>query len=179
MKHRPHSPPSRSRVIWGGSLFVIWLAGSTLAIYLFTFKDYGEFDQRQQWLGWQAPESIAGALGIDSRDEVTTLVTVKEPGCSCNNYLNTHLNQINFAHSITRSLEVAPSFIREAGFVVPATPMAMVFYGDELIYAGPFATGPFCAAQDSLLVDLLQRQQTLAGTFLNGLVKACRCTEQS
>lgn len=171
-----HPRLARSRVIWGGALLALWLIATTVAIYWLTFNNYGEFDPQQAWLGWLPPEGIARDIGISNHHEETTLAVVTEDGCSCNSFLRTHLNDMRFDNQALHTMELAPATLNEHGFIVPATPMAMVFYGDELVYAGPFATGPFCASEDSLLVGVIERKQTLAGTFLNGFVNACRCT---
>lgn len=175
MQPKRDLPPAggeKKRHLWAELLFLTWLLGSALGLYYLTFKDYGEFDPEQLWLGWQAPTDIGQRLDLAADANLVTLVSVREGGCSCNSYVDAHLQQ----HAAVNVVERTPAQLSQLGFVVPASPMAMVFYGQQLVYAGPFASGPFCATDNSLIDDIVNQNTRLAGTFLNGLIKACRCT---
>lgn len=168
------------KLVIASTLLVCWLGASTVAMYWFVFSDYGEFDPEQQWLGWQPPHDLGAKLSVANDASEITLVHVRDPACSCDGYVMDHIDTLQYTNpsadqTAVNYQEIDRAALEQSGFLVPATPMAMVFYGDQLAYAGPFASGPFCAADDSLIHDLLQRQTQLAGTFLNGLIKACRC----
>lgn len=170
-KSHPHG--RRTRLAW--VVLVSWLGLSTLAMYVFVFADYGEFDPHQQWLGWQPPEDIGEKLSLADDNDQWSIVHVRGDHCSCNSYLNTHLEDLTRDHAGVAQLDASIDSLDEYGFIVPATPMAMIFQGQQLVYAGPYASGPFCASEDSLISDLLEQRTQLAGTYLQGLVKACRC----
>jgi hypothetical protein len=153
-------------------ILILWLTASSAALYYFTFRDYGEFDPQQSWLGATSDLRLSH-LQVEADDpESMTLVHVRDGDCSCNSYVSEHMNELqgDFAEYL-RSVKQ----IETAGFSVPATPMALIFKGNELYYAGPYASGPFCSNDNSLIEDLLRGQVQLAGTYRNGLVKACRC----
>ncbi|RUO31570.1 hypothetical protein CWE12_00800 [Aliidiomarina sedimenti] len=158
----------------GWAILIGWLGLSTFFMYRFVFADYGEFDPGQQWLGNQSEPSLT-QLAIQPATGFT-LIKVSSASCSCNSYLASHLADLH--SGLEQPLEVVERSIAEveaSGLSVPATPMALLYDGDSLVYAGPFATGPFCASENSLIRDILKRQTRLAGSYLNGLVKACRC----
>lgn len=164
------------RVIWLAlTVLVSWLALSTLAMYYFVFADYGEFDPEQQWLGWNPPANLGTQLELSSNAAQWSIVHVQDAECSCNSYLQSHLRDITNAHPKVTQLNISVENLQGYGFVVPAAPMALIFQGQQLIYAGPYASGPFCATENSLISDLLSQRTQLAGTYLQGLVKACRC----
>lgn len=143
-------------------------------MYGFIFSDYGEFDPEQQWLGYQAAPSLT-QFGIAGKTRFT-LIKVTAPSCNCNSYLESHLTELQ--EDLEGSIEIVPRTVAQveaSGFTVPATPMALVFDNHTLAYAGPFASGPFCASEDSLIRDILSGKTRLAGLYLNGLVQACRC----
>lgn len=162
-----------SRQVWLGALILIaWVAASSAALYYFNFRDYGEFDPQQRWLAADKALQLTD-LGITSIDPgQMTLVHVRSPGCSCNTYVQAHITDLSgdFKQH-TRTLAT----VTATGFTVPATPLALVFKGNQLYYAGPYASGPFCNSEDSLIADLLSGNVNLPGSYRNGLVKACRC----
>ncbi|MGX5913975.1 DUF6436 domain-containing protein [Aliidiomarina sp. Khilg15.8] len=153
-------------------ILIAWVAASSAALYYFTFQDYGEFDPEQSWLS-PATELQLSDLQItaDEPDQIT-LIHVWDDSCSCNAYVKDHIDQLSgdFAEHRRSVAQVSAT-----GFAVPATPLALIFKGDQLYYAGPYASGPFCNSEDSLIADLLAGRVNLAGSYRNGLVKACRC----
>lgn len=149
---------------------VTWAIVTAVVLYHFTFGNYGEFDPEQRWLNAQ-PEIQLQDLNLPATDSLT-LVHVRTPYCSC--------NPLADAHSKTVPEQVAEHWVsvndlQQQGFELPASPAALIFDGQQLIYAGPYASGAFCAVEDSLIEDILNGEQRLAGTYMNGLVKACRC----
>ncbi|RUO33329.1 DUF6436 domain-containing protein [Aliidiomarina soli] len=148
----------------------IWVVATAAILYHFTFGNYGEFDPQQRWLDAQ-PSLTLSALDLPPQQGLT-LVHVRRSFCSCNPLADNHRDSVpdqveQHQLDITR--------VEAAGFSMPASPAALIFDGDELIYAGPYASGALCSVENSLIEDILVGQQRLAGPFLNGLVKACRC----
>lgn len=163
----------------GWAVLATWLGLSTLLMYRFVFDNYGEFDPNQQWLSNQATPPLT-ALGFAASSGVT-LIEVRQAGCGCNSYLDSHLASLrqSLGKRAFNEHQLSVQEVVAAGIDVPATPMALVYDGNTLVYAGPFASGPFCAADDSLIENLLRRETRLAGVFFNGQVKACRCLVQN
>lgn len=160
------------RVNLAALILLTWVAASSAALYYFTFRDYGEFDPEQSWLQPVIDLRLSDlSIGTASGSSMT-LVHVRDDGCSCNTYVQQHMDELQggFAEHQRSVADVTAT-----GFRVPATPMVLIFKGDDIYYAGPYASGPFCNSEDSLISDLLSGQVELAGTFRNGLVKACRC----
>lgn len=165
-------------VVWFAILVLItWVSLSTFALYHFMFADYGEFDPEQQWLGWQPSAQLGQQLDLSPDHQQWSVVHIRKKDCSCNTYLATHLKDLSAEHPQVDQLNASVATLNDYGFIVPATPMALVFQGQQLVYAGPYASGPFCASEDSLIDDLLSQRTQLAGTYLQGLAKACRCLQ--
>lgn len=149
----------------------LWVLATALLLYHLTFANYGEFDPQQKWLSHGDTQLQLSDLEFPVADALA-LVHVRTPYCSCNPLAN--------AHSETVPDQVAQHWLTAAelesqGFPLPAAPAALIFDGDQLIYAGPYASGAFCAVEDSLIEDILNGGQQLAGPYLNGLIRACRC----
>lgn len=169
-------PAHQRPVVWFAvAVLIAWVSLSTLALYYFIFANYGEFDPEQHWLGWQPPTQLGQLLALSTDHQQWSVVHVRDEGCSCNAYLAAHLADLSAEHPQLDQRNASVGTLNDYGFIVPATPMAMVFQGQQLVYAGPYASGPFCASEDSLIDDLLSQRTQLAGTYLHGLVKACRC----
>ena len=154
---------------------LVWVLATAWLLYSLTFANYGEFDPEQRWLGSaqsiQLNELVPAA---DSKvaDSGLTLVHVRSSWCSCNPLADGH------TETVPDEVEqhwVTADTVRAAGFELPATPAALIFDNGQLIYAGPYASGAFCSVEDSLIETILTGEQALAGTYLNGLVQACRC----
>lgn len=159
------------------TMIFIWLGASTVAMYWFTFSDYGEFDPQQEWLGTLPALTLSQLDVVPFGDAEIRIVHVQENDCPCNRYVNNHIKILSTQSQLADHQQywMSAQQVEQAGFLVPATPMALVFKGNNLLYAGPYATGPFCAVDDSLIADILSSSTQLAGSWLNGLVKACRC----
>lgn len=145
-------------------------------LYSLTFANYGEFDPEQRWLGATPNLSLNSLVAQSNIDgalsQGLSLVHVRSSFCSCNPLADAHTAQV--PDDINQHWVSADSVIA-AGFELPATPAALIFDNGQLIYAGPYASGAFCAVEDSLIDSILTGEKPLAGTYLNGLVRACRC----
>ncbi len=149
---------------------VLWVIATAWVLYYFTFANYGEFDPEQTWLG-QSSELRITDLGLPQGSGMH-IVHVRAPYCSCNPLADAHT--VTIPDTVNQHWASADD-IAATGFDLPATPAALIFKDGALMYAGPYASGAFCAVEDSLIDDILRGQQQLAGTYLNGLVRACRC----
>lgn len=158
----------------GWVLFTIWVGITGAVLYYLTFGNYGEFDPRQEWLQIQHSPSIE-QLGFKPADGLT-LIHVRDAYCSCNPLANAHTSIV--PQDVPQHWLSAEQ-LRGTGFSVPATPMALIFDGEQMIYAGPYASGPLCSPGNSLIEDILHQEQQLAGLYLNGLIRSCRCLSAS
>lgn len=158
------------RFAWG-AFCVAWVGVTAWLLYYFTFANYGEFDPNQAWLG-TTPTLTLSQLTDTPSESGLSLVHVRSRLCSCNPLADAHTATIP---EHVNQHWVDAKRVSETGFVLPATPAALIFSEGELIYAGPYASGAFCAVEDSLIEDILNGSQQLAGSYLNGLVRACRC----
>lgn len=149
----------------------LWVLLTAWLLYQFTFANYGEFDPQQQWLSQADTLLQLSDLELPVSDALT-LVHVRTPYCSCNPLANAHSESV--PDQVTQHWLPAEA-LEKHDFTLPATPAALIFDGNQLIYAGPYASGAFCAVEDSLIDDILSGHQQLAGPYLNGLIRACRC----
>lgn len=165
-------------------VFVLWVVASSIYLYVWAFTDYGYFDEQNQWLGLikTTPEQAKLVAFLDTSEPLRInqrlLVHIREQGCRCNAYADQHANDLLTGiegQQVTLTVEEAEAL----NIPIPATPMVAVFQltknTAELIYAGPYASGPFCAADDSFLPAVLGGGLNISGPWLNGGVKACRC----
>lgn len=171
-------PSARDKKLWRSAWAVfclVWVLATAWLLYSLTFANYGEFDPQQRWLGASqriqlsdlvAPTEIAGAgSGL-------TLVHVRSSWCSCNPLADSHTETVP---DHVNQQWISAETVQATGFELPATPAALIFDNGQLIYAGPYASGAFCAVEDSLIETILTGEQALAGTYFNGLVQTCRC----
>lgn len=173
-RHQKAYKTKALRRIWA-VLCLVWVLATAWLLYSMTFANYGEFDPEQRWLGTSQPiqlSQLVPSAGSEVASAGLTLVHVRSSWCSC--------NPLADAHTETVPDDVAQHWVtvdtvQAAGFDLPATPAALIFDNDQLIYAGPYASGAFCSVEDSLIDAILTGEQALAGTYLNGLVQACRC----
>lgn len=154
----------------GWVLFTLWVGLTGAVLYYLTFGNYGEFDPEQDWLQVQTSPQL-NELGFTSTDGLT-LIHIRDPYCSCNPLANAHISTV--PDDVPQHWLSADE-LRDTGFAVPATPMALIFDGDDMIYAGPYASGPLCSPGNSLIETILHEEQRLAGLYLNGLIRTCRC----
>lgn len=158
------------------SVFILWVSATSYFLYDTVWGNYGVFDNQQQWETASATELTPGALALPVIDGIQ-LVHVLDEYCQCNRFTEAHISSLGkLLAEPEAQAQVTAAVVRTTGFVVPATPMALIFEHGKLIYAGPYATGPLCSANDSLLADILSGHKVLTGLWLNAETKACRCT---
>lgn len=165
----------RSRYLFAILLFLLWISATSYFLYDTVWGNYGVFDNQQQWETVSVTELTPGALALPVINGIQ-LVHVLDEDCQCNRFTEEHIRSLGkMLTEPEAQAQVSVSALQTAGFVVPATPMALIFEHGKLIYAGPYATGPLCSVDDSLLADILSGHKILTGLWLNGETKACRC----
>lgn len=168
---------------------MLWVVASSVYLYVWGFSDYGYFDQHNNWLGLTDVTTQQAALlehleqvkGLKAGQRV--LVHIRQPGCRCNTYAERHTQDL-LAGIEGAQITLTVHQAKALQIPIPATPMVAVFVlADheqlELVYAGPYASGPFCAADDSFLPAVLDGSIDMSGPWFNGGVKACRCAVAS
>ena len=157
-------------------VFVLWVVLASAGLFYYGNRDYGQFDDSGSWQV-SAPKALAiETLGIVP-GAGKQIVHVGQPECVCNRLASQHIASFTDAYQ----LSAAKQFYRElkqvssAGLMLPATPAVLIFDNGQLIYAGPYSTGPMCSVSDSLIAPILKGDVNLAGLWLNGEAKACRC----
>ncbi|MCO4320195.1 DUF6436 domain-containing protein [Aliidiomarina quisquiliarum] len=167
-------------------VFVLWVVGSSVYLYIWAFSDYGYFDKNNQWLGLT---EINIASEVESEQQQSLIIHIRQPGCRCNSYADQHANDL-LAGVKSKQITLSVTEAKGLNIPVPATPMVAVFSYEQLsseldpdkltlVYAGPYASGPFCAADDSFLPAVLDGSIDMSGPWFNGGVKACRCAVAS
>src|SRR5690554_4902886 len=160
------------RTIGIAAAIVAGWAVSAWLLYSLTFANVGEFDPNQIWLGESASMS-AESLGLERSDDIQ-VVHVRAPFCSCNPLADQHVAAL--PQNVQQHWRSADS-LQAHGVTLPATPAVLIFQQNQLIYAGPYASGALCSVENSLIDDILTGKQQLAGTFYNGMVRTCRCLQ--
>ena len=165
----------RGRVFWLGVAFLLWLLSSSVALLVFGNQYYGEFGQDNQWLAANASVTPQ-TLGLKAQDGIQ-VVHVLEHGCVCNRAAKQHLAQFEPRYGIpaTSQATLSVAAVAATGLTLPATPALLIFEQGKLLYAGPYATGPLCSVNDSLIEPIVKKQVVLTGLWLNSEAKACRC----
>ncbi|MFN6970015.1 MAG: DUF6436 domain-containing protein [Rheinheimera sp.] len=162
---------------WGWSLLLLWLLTSSLLLFRFGQSDFGEFDPQLQLK--QHPFQLPALLKLTAaKPSETLLLHVFDPNCRCAALAENHLQQLKpqlLSQPRLRQLTVHPQQLTQAGIAVPATPMIIVLRNQQLIYSGPYASGPACNIGDSLLEGVLQQKLQTPASWLNSETPACRC----
>ncbi|MCC5451233.1 DUF6436 domain-containing protein [Rheinheimera sp. UJ51] len=157
-------------------LFISWIAIASIGLYLFGQQYYGLFDQTGVWQRQTSAAFAIERLGIAPAND-KQVVHVTQTGCVCNRLAAEHRDLFTHSYQITanRQFQFSAEQLQAAGFSLPAAPAVLIFEQGQLIYAGPYATGPLCSVDDSLIAPILRNTLQLPGLWLNGEVKACRC----
>jgi len=165
-----------------GLVFALWLVGTSVALFVWGFSSYGYFDQDNRWLGNTMPVTLPVSTLTHVPQKQWLLVHIRAEGCRCNRLADAHIETFDtdFAGQLIHVfMTVAEA--EQAGLVVPATPMVVLFDTKSvkaeahLQYAGPYASGPLCSVDNSVLPSLLNETIKPAGAWFNGNIKACRC----
>lgn len=156
-------------------LFISWLLFSSALLFRFGFAHYGTFDQQQLWR-FDAGEVTLQQLAIPVAAN-WQVVHVLDNNCGCSRLAKSHASMFSELYHLpaTQQWHRSAAELAAAGFPLPAVPAVLLFDHGKLIYAGPYASGPLCSTNNSFLTSLLSRQTLLAGVWLNGESKACRC----
>jgi len=164
----------------GWALLLLWLIGTSVLLFRFGQSDYGEFDPRLQLQ--QHPAKLVDFIALSAaKPGETILLHVLDPACRCAVLAREHISQLQAAlQNIPqlRQITLTPWLLQQRGIAVPATPMIVVLRDQQLIYSGPYASGPACSIGDSLLDQVLQQKLQTPASWLNSETAACRCLTQ-
>ena len=164
----------------GWALLLMWFLLTSLLLFRFGKTDYGEFDPKLQLQ--QYPKQLPALLSLSGAGaNQTVLLHVLDPTCRCTALAENHLQQLQPTfvaqpHLLQKSLTIEQ--LQAAGIEVPATPLLIMIRNKQLIYSGPYASGPACSVNDSLLDAVLQQRISTPGSWLNSETAACRCLNQ-
>ncbi len=161
----------------GWALLLLWILGTSLLLFRFGQSDYGEFDPERQLQ--QYPKQLAALLHLtDAAVDETVLVHILDASCRCSVLAQAHISQLQslFQTKVKlRQLQRSVADLQQAGITVPATPMVIVLRDKQLVYSGPYASGPACRSEDSLLDAILLQRLNTPAAWLNSETAACRC----
>lgn len=165
---------------FGWALLLLWLVASSVLLFRFGQSDYGEFDPKFQLR--QHPAKLGDFIKLSAaKPGETILLHVLDPACRCAAMAEDHIAQLQPSLQNLpnlRQLALTPLLLQQAGIAVPATPMIVVIRDQQLIYSGPYASGPACSIGDSLLDQVLQQKLQTPASWLNSETAACRCLAQ-
>lgn len=163
--------------IWlGWLLFASWVISISWLLYQTGNQHYGEFDperllqQQTQQLGLL--NNIAAA-----QSSAAILLHVLDPSCPCTPNAQTHIKtlQPELRGRHLQQIYLSRSEVQAMGITVPATPMVIYLLNQQLVYSGPYASGPACSAKNSMLSAVLQNKSQIPGSWLNSETWSCRC----
>lgn len=157
-------------------LFVVWVVLASAGLFYFGNQHYGQFAGDIDWQNSVTTEFNLSALKVEVTPGIQ-VVHVQQPNCICNSRAENHMALFAGDYQVPGTSQHRRQLadVVAAGFVLPASPAVLIFENGRLIYAGPYATGPMCSVSDSLIAPILKGDVNLAGLWLNGEAKACRC----
>lgn len=160
-------------------MLIAWLILSAFLLHRFGFAHYGLFDAEQRW-HFDSPGLAVSALHI-TPEQGFQVVHVLDDNCGCSRFAAAHAKVFaGIAAPLAKQQWYrSAAEVAAAGFTLPAVPAVLLFEQGQLVYAGPYASGPLCSVRDSFLVQVLSGQVHLAGLWLNGESNACRCLVSS
>ncbi|MBU1312342.1 MAG: hypothetical protein KKE30_22675 [Gammaproteobacteria bacterium] len=154
-------------------LFSLWIIVVSAVLFYLGQRHYGVFAPDQVW---HNSDIDVSAFGLTASAGFQVLHVFAD-GCVCNLRAKAHIRQLDKQLQPEQAEQYffSPDQIVSAGFTLPATPAVLIFSHGKLLYAGPYASGPLCAVDDSLIAPILQQQVILPGLWLNAETSACRC----
>ncbi len=167
---------NRQRVALILPLFVIWVVLASAGLFYFGNQHYGLFAGDSDWQTSAPVTFNLAALHIDANTGIQ-VVHVQQPQCICNSMAQQHIARFvsDYQVPVAAQHQRAIADVAAAGFSIPASPAVLIFDNGQLLYAGPYATGPLCSVSDSLIAPILLKEVQLPGLWLNGEASACRC----
>lgn len=160
-------------------LFVVWVVVASAGLFYFGNQHYGLFAGDTDWQNSAAADFNLSALNVEVSPGIQ-VVHVQQRNCICNSRAEDHIALFASDYQVPGSAQHmrALADVAAAGLVLPASPAVLIFDDGQLVYAGPYATGPLCSVSDSLIAPILLKKVQLPGLWLNGEAKACRCLAQ-
>ncbi|WP_213994711.1 DUF6436 domain-containing protein [Arsukibacterium sp.] len=167
---------NQQRVMLLLPLFVVWVVVASAGLFYFGNQHYGQFAGDTDWQNSITAEFSLSALNVNENPGIQ-VVHVLQPDCICNSRAKEHMAVFADDYQVPVSAQHQRSLadVVATGFVLPASPAVLIFDDGQLIYAGPYATGPLCSGSDSLIAPILLKEVQLPGVWLNGEASACRC----
>jgi hypothetical protein len=160
---------NRQYLTWG--ILVIWFLIISALLTWWRFQDYGHFDQHGLWLD-SAPATVN-----QSSDTSGGIIYHIRAGCSCDILADRHRELFDELANY-RQVTVSPNDIEAMGISVPSTPTLLVVNDSNVVYAGPYASGPSCSVDNSVVATIFNEQSgNMTTPWYNGSVKACRCVD--
>lgn len=154
-------------------LFGAWIILVSALLFYLGQRHYGVFAPDKLW---HSSVVDVAAFGLTPASGFQVLHVFAD-SCVCNPRAKAHIRQLD-KQLLSEQVEkyfFSPDQIVSAGFTLPATPAVLIFSEGKLVYAGSYASGPWCAVDDSLIAPILQQQVILPGLWLNAEASACRC----
>lgn len=167
--------------IWlGWLLFASWVLCTSWLLYQSGNQHYGEFDpQRQLQLQQQQLPALnrLAAKASSNTASSAVLLHVLDPDCPCSNKAKEHIKQLQAELQDKKLQQIVISVheLEQSGISVPATPLVIYLENQQLVYSGPYASGPACSTENSMLTAVLQQQNRLQGSWFNSETWSCRC----
>jgi hypothetical protein len=164
------------RQCWVAAIFVSWAAFSTAALFLVGNQYYGTFAPEGAWQDINPQALTTDGLGL-TKHSGFHIVHVRQKGCKCNRQADQFRIFLAGEHIVNKyeQHDIDIDQLAKMDIVLPASPAVLIFQHGQLIYAGPYASGPLCTVDENIITPILQEKTTLAGLWLNGETKSCRC----
>jgi hypothetical protein len=158
------------------AVFVSWAALTTAALFALGNQYYGVFAAQGNWQTIAERELSVDALGLRV-SQGFQIVHVRQKGCMCNRQADKFKTFLASEHNVNKGeqYDVDITQLTKLGIALPTSPAVLIFQQGKLLYAGPYASGPLCSVDESLITPILQNRITLPGLWLNGEAKSCRC----
>lgn len=148
-------------------MLLVWLIAMSAVLFWWRFTDFGAFDSQSIWLDG-SPTHLNG----DVQGRVMYHV---RGDCLCGQLADQHVALLPKESSYEQR-EVSVQEMQAMGMPVPATPMLVVANNGEVVYAGPYASGPSCSPENSFIPLITSTNSQITTPWYNGATNACRCT---
>ena len=161
------------------ALFSCWAILTSLALFYFGNQNYGAFAANDDWHSISEQSISPLSLGLPLQPGFQ-IVHVRQQGCICNRRADQFKTFLLREYNVNKykQYDIDISQLAAAGISLPASPAVLIFQQGQLIYAGPYASGPLCSVDESLITPILQEKITFPGLWLNGESKSCRCLNE-
>lgn len=169
-----------NKIWFGWLLFAGWIICTSWLLFQSGNQHYGEFDPKRQLQQQTQQLSLLNGIAAENNSGAV-LLHVLDPDCPCTGNAKTHINtlQTELQGQQLQQIYLSSTEVQAMGISVPATPMVIYLHNRQLVYSGPYASGPACSAKNSMLSAVLQNTSRLPGSWLNSETWSCRCLSNS